>query len=102
MGELKETVRSTLDWYAAEGFDLRTFLMSDAEEQTFAVLVVDAPVHQYPAAIVVMACIEGEHVIIEADTTDRPLEDALVRAGIPREKIILAHAGEALPGASQS
>jgi hypothetical protein len=33
-------------------------------------------------------------VITEEDLTDRPLVDALVRAGVPRDKIVLAYAGE--------
>lgn len=35
--------------------------------------------------------------IINKDTTDRPLVDELVRAGIPRDQIVLAYAGEKLP-----
>jgi hypothetical protein len=40
-------------------------------------------------------------VIIEHDTTDRPLWKELVRAGIPREQIILAYAGEEAPAQPQ-
>jgi hypothetical protein len=47
----------------------------------------------------VMAHIEGDVVIIDEDLTDRPLVEALVRAGIPREKIVLAYTGEPLPAA---
>jgi hypothetical protein len=102
MDKLREKVKSTVAWYAGGGPNLRTFVLSDDAKNIFTAVVIDTPIHRRPAAILVMARIEGEHVIIEADTTDRPLEDALVRAGIPREKIILAHAGESLPGVSQS
>ena len=51
----------------------------------------------YPASVVVLARIEGDTVIIEEDTTDRPLVDSLVHAGIPRAKIIRAYAGETVP-----
>ena len=42
-----------------------------------------------------MTRIEGDHIIIEADTTDRPLDDALVAAGVPRSQIVLAYRDEA-------
>lgn len=54
-------------------------------------------VRHHPPQIMVMAHVEGDTVIIDEDLTDRPLVDALVRAGIPREKIVLAYAGEPLP-----
>jgi hypothetical protein len=43
-----------------------------------------------------MARVVGNKVIIEEDTTDRPLVEALIRCGIPREHIILVYAGETL------
>jgi vancomycin permeability regulator SanA len=45
----------------------------------------------------VMARVVGDKVIIDEDTTDRPLWKELVAAGIPREQIILTYAGETLP-----
>jgi hypothetical protein len=36
-------------------------------------------------------------IIIEQDMNDKQLVDALVQAGIPREQIILAYAGEPIP-----
>jgi hypothetical protein len=61
--------------------------------------VVDVPDYprKFPAQTIVMARILNGKVIIDEDTTDRPLWKELVRAGIPREQIILAYAGEALP-----
>jgi hypothetical protein len=41
-----------------------------------------------------MARVVGETVLIDEDITDRPLWEELVRAGIPRERIVLLYAGE--------
>jgi hypothetical protein len=41
--------------------------------------------------------IEGEYVVIDHDMNNKLLVDALVQAGIPREQIILAYAGEPVP-----
>jgi hypothetical protein len=45
-----------------------------------------------------MARVVGDSIVIEVDTTDKPLVDALTgNQNIPREKIILAYAGEIVP-----
>jgi hypothetical protein len=98
MDNLKEMVKQAVFGYAGGGFNLRTFRMSDEENQVYAVTIVDYPIHKHDAGILVMARIEGDQVLIEEDTTDRPLLDALVQAGIPREKIVLAYAGETVTG----
>jgi len=41
-----------------------------------------------------------EHIVIERDMNNKPLVDALVQRGIPRQRIILAYAGEPLPETS--
>lgn len=67
-------------------------------------VVIDVPDynadHREHAGIVVMARVVGSIVIIDEDTTDRPLYKELMRAGIPREQIILAYAGEIAPETS--
>lgn len=59
--------------------------------------MVDDSAKRRPSHVVVMARIEGDYVIIEADRTDKPLVERLIDAGIPREKIIEYYAGEPLP-----
>jgi hypothetical protein len=38
-----------------------------------------------------------DHIVIERDINSKPLVDALMQAGIPRERIVLAYAGEPIP-----
>jgi XisI protein len=97
MASLNEIVKEVVYSYTWKGLDLKTFRGTHAEENAFSVMVVDYPVHQQDAGIVVMAHIEGDLVVIDADNTDRPLVDKLVEAGIPREKIILAYVGDKIP-----
>lgn len=99
MDSLNETLKEIVFSYAWKGIDFKTFQAENDENDAFSVMVVDYPVHQQDASIVVMAHIEGDFVIVDADNTDRPLVDKLVEAGIPREKIILAYVGEAIPEA---
>jgi hypothetical protein len=44
-----------------------------------------------------MVRIIADKIIIEEDRNSDPLYEALVQAGIPREQIILAYAGETIP-----
>jgi hypothetical protein len=97
MAALADVVREVVFWYAAKGLELRTFALANEPEGIYAVNVVDTPKDFRPAGVVVIARIVGDHVVIEEDLTDRPLVDRLVEAGIPRERIIKAYAGEALP-----
>lgn len=94
MDNLREIVRETVFSYAGGGINLHVYPFANEERQVYAVNIVDFPVRKRPAAVVVIARVEGDTVYIEEDLTDRPLVDALVQAGIPREKIILTYVGE--------
>lgn len=97
MGGLAEIVKKEVAWYASGGFNLKSFLLTDERQQIYAVNVIDYPKRKRPAGVVVLARIVGDYVIIEEDRTDRPLEERLIAAGVPREKIICAYAGDAYP-----
>lgn len=94
MVSLASIVKEVVFSYASAGLNLRTYALSDDAQGVYAVNVIDWPERHRPAAVVVLARIEGEQVIIEEDLTDRPLVEALVNAGISREKIILKYAEE--------
>jgi hypothetical protein len=97
MDSLDEIVKNTVFWYAAGGTNLLTFPLANEARRVYAVNIIDVPVGERPAGVVVMARVLGDTVIIEADTTDRPLVDALVANGVPRDRIVLAYAGEPSP-----
>lgn len=44
-----------------------------------------------------IALLVGDKIIIEEDGTDKPLVDALLQRGVPRDQIILAYRGEQAP-----
>ena len=92
-------------WYAnVKGWKAKSHYIEDEKHQIFTVIAVpekDHPMLKRPG-ITVMARIVGDNVIIDEDKTDRPLYEALIEAGIPREKIIAAYAGEKLPDENQT
>ncbi|MCU0515000.1 MAG: XisI protein [Anaerolineae bacterium] len=99
MAALKEQVREAVAWYAGSGRGLnaRLFVAFDEERQVYIVTSVVYPRYTDTAAVVVLVRIVGDRVVIEEDNTDRPLWQRLLQQGIPREKIILAYAGEPVP-----
>jgi hypothetical protein len=99
MDKLREIVSAEVRKYAGSGrgAHLRLFPILDELRQIYVVTAVDNPRTDDSAAVVVLARIVGDKVIIEDDNTDKQLVDALLQQGVPREQIILAYAGEAVP-----
>ena len=96
--DLMHIVQQEVQGYAGSMLKGDSYMVLNAEQNVFA--VVDIPDHfprKFPVSIAVMARILGNRVVIDEDTTDRPLVEELVRAGIPREQIICTYIGESLP-----
>lgn len=91
--KLAELVAEVVGSYATLSPNATLYHVHDPKLALDTVLVVPQKRQKAPY-IVVVTRIEGEHVIIEADTTDRPVDEALMAVGIPRAQIILAYRGE--------
>lgn len=75
------------------------FFLEDNDKQIYIIITIPAdnhPVERKPS-ITMSVRIVDNFVIIDEDITDRPLYQELLRAGIPREQMILRYAGEKLP-----
>jgi len=98
--DLNQILRQEMMWYAQiQGYKVSShFLFNEAQSEYTVIVLSDAdyPLERF-ARVMMMARLEDNHIIIEVDTTDKPLYEALMHAGIPREKIILAYAGEQMP-----
>jgi hypothetical protein len=94
MASLNEIVKQVVFSYATAGLKLRTYALLNEAQGVYAINVIDWPERHRPAGVVVLARVEGEQVIIEEDLTGRPLVEALVNAGVPRERIVLKYAEE--------
>lgn len=96
MDNIKNILKKTLLSYAGDGLNSYAYLMSNDDETAFAV-VASASVRGKPVINTgILARIEGNLIIIERDMNDKQLVDALVQNGVPREKIVLAYAGETI------
>jgi hypothetical protein len=94
---IEQRVREVVLGYAGGGPNILIYPVENAAKKVYAVIIIDHPLRKQPAGVMVVARVVGNKVIIEEDLTDRPLVDALIEAGIPREQIVLAYAGERYP-----
>ncbi|MDX1993909.1 MAG: element excision factor XisI family protein [bacterium] len=86
--DLAAVVQREVEVYAGPAIQAETYPIVDHQRRTYAVVVVPDLPRPFKARVVVMARIVGDSVVIDEDTTDRPLWQALEAAGIPREKIV--------------
>ena len=73
-----------------------SYLTKSADNRVFAVISVDNKHNEYSGDAGLIARIDDDKIIIEHDMYNKPLVDALVQAGVPREQIVLTYSGEAL------
>lgn len=94
---LTDKTRLEVGKYAAIAIKAQMLPIFDDGQRLYAVIIVPDRPRPFPARVVVMAQVVSDKVIIIEDTTDKPLVEALMQAGIPREQIVLAYAGESVP-----
>jgi hypothetical protein len=99
MGSLSDILREEVGKYAADGrgANVLAFSFVDDIHRAYSVVLVDYPQRQHTALVAVLARLVGDKIIIEEDNTDKPLLDALLQRGVPRENILLAYDGAVVP-----
>lgn len=96
MGDIKTIVEREMREYAGEGINGHTYFMHDDKKSVMALVFSGQVKGRSFSTSSMIARIIADTIIIDLDKTNKPLVDALVQAGIPREKIVLAYAGETL------
>jgi hypothetical protein len=94
---LRSHLKTALRGYVKPARNGYTFLTTDPAETRFVVTGIG---HTHRGRVVNAAIIVqlvGNKIIIERDINSKPLADDLLYLGVPREQIILAYVGEAVP-----
>lgn len=94
MNTLRDILHHVLEGYAGRALNGHSYLMSNADRQVFAIVSVGHVRDRHIVDTGLVARLVGDRIIIERDTNDKPLVDALVQAGVPRAQIVLVYAGE--------
>jgi len=96
VGELQEILEQAVRGYAGKGLNGVSYFVQSDDKIVMSVLAVAKARDAHIADASIIARLAGDCIIVEQDKTNKPLVDALVQAGVPRAKIILAYAGETL------
>ncbi len=99
MDRIDDIVRHEVSEYNnVRDFKAKGFFLEDSRQHVYSIIIVPDDDHPFihEPNVMMMARIVGDTVVIDEDKTDRPLFESLVEAGIPREKIVVAYAGEKL------
>lgn len=95
MDSMKQILHDVMARYARKGFNSQSYLTHTDDDNVWSVVTV--PSDQGESFLSLLVRLLPDTIIIDRDQNDKPLVDALVQAGIPRERIILAYAGEPVP-----
>lgn len=91
---LETILREELDQYTGEGLNASSTLTENAAQQLYTIVDIATIRGQRSASTVLIAQIIADKIVIERDTNNKPLVDALRARGVPAEQIILAYQGE--------
>ncbi len=94
MDNLKETLQNVMKAYAGKGLNGYSYMTSSDDGQFFTVVSVGHVRGKQIVETGLAVHLVKDKIIIERDVNDKILADALIQAGVPREQIILAYAGE--------
>ncbi len=94
MNTLIETLRQLMTDYVGEALNGYSYLTSSADQQIFTVVSIGEVRGQRVVDTGLVVRVKNNQIIIEYDVNDKPLVDALLSAGIPRNQIVLAYTGE--------
>ena len=97
MDSLKATVRQVVAGYAGQGLNGVSYLTQSDDGTVFTVTDFARVRGKHVSGISLVVRIVDDLVIVERDHNDKIVKDALIQAGIAREKIVLAYASEAIP-----
>src|SRR4051794_30649203 len=97
MDKLKETLIKVLESYTGKAFNGYSYMTSSADQKHFVVTSVGNVKDQRIVNIGLIVQFIDDVIIIDRDINNKPLVDALLQAGVPRSRIILAYAGEPVP-----
>jgi hypothetical protein len=94
MATLEETLLDVMRGYVGVGLNGQSYLMTSSDGHMIAVVSVASWEGKRFTDTDVVAQVHDGRIIIERDVNSKPLVDALLAVGIPRECIVLAYLGE--------
>jgi XisI protein len=100
MDTLSETLQRLLAGYAGDMLNGYSYLTTNADRTVFAIIGLGYIGDRHFVDTSLIARLARNTVVIEHDVNNKPLIEALLAVGIPRNQIILAYAGESTDAAA--
>ena len=97
MDRVEVSVYNVVAQYATRGLNGSSYMMQSPDENLLGVVAQSIQRGQRHTSVSLLVRLIGDLIVIEHDANNKPLYEALMQAGIPRERIILAYAGETNP-----
>ncbi len=97
MDKLTAVVAREIEGYAGEMLNGYAFLTTSDDHRVFSVVSVGKVKGERVTHLSLLVRVAENQIVVEEDDSNKPLVDALVQAGVPRNQIILAYAGEPVP-----
>ena len=97
MDSLRDKVKQVVSGYAGKALNGISYLTQNDDGSVLTVTDFARIRGKHISGVSLIVRIVDNLIIVERDQNDKIVKDALVQAGIPREQIILAYAGEFVP-----
>jgi hypothetical protein len=96
MDNLKAIVEREIRAYAGQGINGEMYFTHSDDGAVMSLVFTGVVRGKTVSGTSILARVLDDSVVVLEDRTNKPLVDALVQAGVPRERIVLAYAGEAV------
>jgi hypothetical protein len=100
METLQHALKAVMAGYTGPALNGESLLTASADGRVLAVISIGRVAGETVVDIGLIARVVDERIIIDRDVNNKPLVDALLQAGVPRARIVLAYAGETIPDAA--
>lgn len=97
MDRVRDILYDAVSGYAGEALNGYSYLTTNTTHDIFTIVSVGEVRGKHIVDTGLIVRLVGDTIIIEHDVNDKPLVDALMQKGIPRQQIVLAYAGEKRP-----
>ncbi|MEM9954393.1 MAG: element excision factor XisI family protein [Chloroflexota bacterium] len=92
-----DILRAEMAKYGGEGLNCISYIAENLDAMVFTSTTMFTGKQDPKPLMDLFVRVIADKIVIEVDKNSKPLVDALVQAGIPREQIILAYIGEKVP-----
>lgn len=97
MDRVEASVYDIVAEYSGEALNGTMYLLQSPDKTMMSVVAQSVQRGQRHTSVSLLVRFIDDLIVIEHDANNKPLYEALMQAGIPRERIILAYAGEPIP-----